>query len=425
MDGRVLITSCCILSLALCGCRSGLATLTDADVRHRLANLRSRLDVDSTDAETLRDIGVLQLRLGEIESAEEHLDKSFKRDPGDASTTYYLGIATEHLGQHQDALRLYARYVRFPRRSSDRSRLRGRYSWLTRRLTVAEIRNQIRDSLHVRHVPEQAVAVFPLVQRSGDSTYIFLGKAISSLIAVDLAKVKSLTVVERLRLQIILEELKISASQEVDQRSAPRLGRLIGAGRVVGGGYILSEEEDLDADVTYVEVRRVADAQQATASDQLEEVLRLQKSIVRQLLKSMGITPSDSEEQNLQQVATRSLLALLEYGRGLHMEDQREYALAQEHFRRAAEIDADFDEAVLKSEEMLALTGAGGSAAGRFLVSFNVDYAPLRLDLHSARVNATSVQLDAILTPNQDAREPAVEAGVTSSLPDPPEPPPR
>ena len=56
-----------------------------------------------------------------------------------------------------------------------------------------------------------------------------LAKGFAEFTAIDLAKVKSLRVIDRLKIDMILDELQLSASGAVDPSTAPRMGKLLGS----------------------------------------------------------------------------------------------------------------------------------------------------------------------------------------------------
>jgi TolB-like protein len=68
--------------------------------------------------------------------------------------------------------------------------------------------------------------------------YEGLGKGIADLLINDMASNPALRVVERDRLQSILQEQNLVASKSVDPQTAVRLGKLLGAQYMVTGGFM-------------------------------------------------------------------------------------------------------------------------------------------------------------------------------------------
>ncbi len=81
------------------------------------------------------------------------------------------------------------------------------------------------------------VAVFPLEDLSASEETRGLGEKIAAALTDGLARSGKVQVVERSRLQKILEELNSSPSGRSDKHAAVRAGRLLGANAVVLGSF--------------------------------------------------------------------------------------------------------------------------------------------------------------------------------------------
>ncbi|MGV8081053.1 MAG: CsgG/HfaB family protein [Syntrophales bacterium] len=82
------------------------------------------------------------------------------------------------------------------------------------------------------------VAVFPLEDLTASEDTRGLGTEIAATLTDGLARSGKVRVVERRRLQQILEELKLGASGHVDNQTAVRAGRLLGANALVLGSFL-------------------------------------------------------------------------------------------------------------------------------------------------------------------------------------------
>ena len=79
------------------------------------------------------------------------------------------------------------------------------------------------------------VALFPLQSQGPNAARDPLNRALLAMITTDLAKVPSLTVLERERIDALLREQQLAASGLVDPATLAARGRLLGAGTVVAG----------------------------------------------------------------------------------------------------------------------------------------------------------------------------------------------
>lgn len=70
----------------------------------------------------------------------------------------------------------------------------------------------------------------------------FLNKALAEMLVADLAQVKELVLIEREGLEKVLREMELGASGLVDEKSAPKIGKLLGATHLVSGNFLADDK---------------------------------------------------------------------------------------------------------------------------------------------------------------------------------------
>ncbi len=394
------------------------------DFREEVARLQREIAENPNDAEALRDLGTIYVRTRRPNEGYKYLQKAHSQDRNDPKTLFYLGVASERIGKRQTAQELYQRYEEMPEDSQFRTLMRGRYEWLLRQ----EIRRKMKEFIAREDsigVSPSAVAVLPFAYQGSDEQYAPLGHGLSEMIAVDLANIDELTLVERTRLQELLKELELSQSEFVDPSTAPRVGQLLGAGRLIGGGYNVLDEE-LRTDVALAELERAESAALETQSDILDNLFQLEKEIVFRLVDQLGVELSAEEREEIERVPTRNLQAFLAYSRGLEAEAQGNYEAAAQAFQDAHQLDPNFSEAASKQEESEGLSAAGGGTEQALQAARQLESPTSQIDLVQNRQEILSETVGT--TPSEeeeteDERQPAAESG-TAELEDPPPPPP-
>lgn len=384
------------------------------------------------EAEPYRELGILYLRRGDLVRANQNLEQAFARDEDDAATLYFLGVTNEQLGKDQTALRLFERYRSVPSGSPYRGLMEGRYEYLVREQATQELRRLLteEDALGPQRASPNVIAVFPLEYQSGDDRYAPLGRGLAEMLSVDLAQVRGLTVVERVRLQALLDELRLGRSEYVDGASAPRVGRLLEAGRLIGGTYSVVDGDELRLDAALWDAETAEVPEFTEQNGALRNLFRLQKELVFQILDELGIEPTPEERERIERVPTESIQAFLAYSRGLEQEDAGAYGEAAQFFREAAATDPTFEAAAREAEHASEIAEVAGTPDKALEMGFNVlDPLPVSegLDLLDNRVRILNGTLGAGFIPGLESREPATEAttgGVSVGiLPDPPPPP--
>ena len=330
------------------------------DFQEEVARLERKIAENPSDTRALRDLGAIHVRTKRTAKGHRYLRKAFTPDQNDPKTLFYLGIASERIGKRQTAQRLYAKYADVPEDSRFRTLLRGRHEALVRR--------EIRQKMSALMVQEKTlntfpnvVAVLPLIDQGDNERYASLGHGLSKIIAADLANVEEFTLVNRFRLQSLLDEIKLSQSEYINPSAAPRIGQLLGAGRVVVGTFNVSDNETLRIDLALVDSDETAGAVHnlKTYSGALNELFQLEQRVTFRVVDQLGAELSAGEREQIERMPTRNLQAFLAYSRGLAAEAQGNYEAAAQAFQQAQELDPGFSQAADKQEAAAGLSAAG------------------------------------------------------------------
>lgn len=115
----------------------------------------------------------------------------------------------------------------------------------------------------------------------------FLKRSLSENLTVSLLQVAGLPVLERQKLKDLLAEQKVSATELADEDARVRLGRIVGAGRMVFGGYfVLGDEVQVHVRVVDTATSRVLFSDETTSS--LQSVMQQVEPMNRRLARALG-----------------------------------------------------------------------------------------------------------------------------------------
>ncbi len=295
----------------------------------------------------------LQLRLAKayyaanrFSDARAALAVVFQARPSDEARAY-LGLTYEGLNQFDSARTVYTELLAAKRGGSVTRLLSGRLVLLTRHELQYQARQAIAREATLAATPPDpnTVAVMPFRYTGSDTTLRPLERGLAAIVVTDLSRVRRLRLVERERLQVLLDELQLAASGRVDPASGARSGRLIGAGQVIQGQFAEVPNANFRIDAAVV---RATDAQVAatgSGADQLRALFDIEKQVVLQLLDRMGITLTPAEQAAISERPTRDIQAFLLYSRGLEAQDRGDFRGASQSFQAAAQRDPSFSAA--------------------------------------------------------------------------------
>lgn len=196
------------------------------------------------------------------------------------------------------------------------------------------------DRLHVAVLPFSSRA--PAAAPPGAAAF---NRAVAAMIMVDLARVPALTVLERDKVELLAQELKLGESALVDPATAARPGRMLGAGTVVAGA-VYNEAGPagpgsglyrLNAAVSDVARSRLIGQNEAEGKQ--ADFFLLQKRIVHGILDTLDIRDRPAAVDTIH---TRSWEAYARFARGLQLLSENRFAEARAAFLGALEIDPAF-----------------------------------------------------------------------------------
>lgn len=317
-----------------------------------VARLEQARTARPTDAGVARSLGIAYYRAGRFGHARAQLDSAVRIDPRDGTAALYLGLTAEQQQDFPAAKAAYTGYVRHGRTSRVRRQLEARLAALTRQELAAAAKNAVAQEQRLAGTmpSPRVVAVMPLRFVGSDSSLRPLERGFAELMTTDLSRSSQLTVVERARLQALLDELALQQAGATDAATNVRAGKIIQAGRIVSG-QIMQNEQRLRVDAAIVNTTTSQAAGGAASENALEQLFEIQKAVVLQLFDSLGVTLTTQERDAIEQRPTRSLQAFLAYSQGLQLEDQGRFGDAASRYQEAARIDPAFSQAAQRGAQ--------------------------------------------------------------------------
>jgi len=213
--------------------------------------------------------------------------------------------------------------------------------------------------------PPNTLAVLYLNNKSGEKQWHVLQKGLAVMLITDLARVDSLEVVERIKLQALLDEMELSASGLAASRYAPRMGNLLGVCYVAGGDILKGQSTDLVIDPSILDVPDATMLNQPYAYGNLSELIVVEKKLLFDIIRTMEIELTPQEKRELEKPISISAAALMALFTAIDLSDGGEYARAAEAYARALNHDPELSLARQSLQELrdLGLINTTGTAA--------------------------------------------------------------
>jgi tetratricopeptide (TPR) repeat protein len=273
-----------------------------------------------------------------------------RRDPSDPQAALLLGLAYLRLDDPGKAAGAWADYVE----RAKGEKLAGDVAkYITILLHEANHR-AARDAIALeRQLPQprvdpRAVAVAPL-QNLGSAEYAPLGKSLAAMLIDNLQALPEVTVLERERVQALVDEAKLAEAGLVEASTAVRAGRLLRAGKVAAGSHIdyTASPTHLKLEAVLLDVDEARQLAEASRESPVERFYELVPAIASEFVpvltrKTVGELPPDRQTR-VQQPHTKSLPAALAFGRALEAKDRKDAEEARRQCEQAEKEDPDFE----------------------------------------------------------------------------------
>jgi hypothetical protein len=183
-------------------------------------------------------VGMDAYKNSQFDKAREVLMAVREKSPTEKIVSYYLGLTALELKDNPAALQHLQQYTRD---DPDVARERGVNQLVTLLLTN-QLQNEVNEALQQENQltndkPEPNTIAVQAFTNRGDPAYAALAKGIAAMVITDLSKIPGLKVLERQKVQKLMDEISLNQSGLVSQDSLVKAGRLMRAEKVVVGSF--------------------------------------------------------------------------------------------------------------------------------------------------------------------------------------------
>jgi tetratricopeptide (TPR) repeat protein len=331
----------------------GRSSLSEQNYEKAVILYKQAIQADEKNSEAWRGLGIAQYKLNQFTDAESSLLKSYNLAK-DGETIFYLGLVYESLGDYDKAINYYKDYSAIGVDNDVARMIEGRIAFISRKKMEQEVKYAIENEATISKepIPDNTVAVL-YFQNLGDKKELDpLQKGLADMLITDLSKVKDLKVVERVKLQKLLDEMKLGTTSSIDSTTTPRMGKLMRASKLVKGSFLNLDKDKFRVDANFIGTQDGSFKQVKNVLGSLTDYFKLQKELVFNIVADLGIQLTDKEREAIQVIPTESYLSFVAYSKGLDMEDKGMYSDALEQYKEAAALDPGFTQAGNKVNEI-------------------------------------------------------------------------
>jgi TolB-like protein len=172
---------------------------------------------------------------------------------------------------------------------------------------------------------EPIISILYFDNLTKEGKYAHLKKALTEMLISDLHQLKDITFVEREKIESVIQEMALGQSGLMDDSTAPKVGKLVGAQYFISGGYLTEKKKIL---ITYkiVEIKSAKVIASGNVQGKTGDILAVKDDLASAVAHDLithfdGITlPEISGEDEV-----ISMDRLAEFGKALDYKDKKDY----------------------------------------------------------------------------------------------------
>jgi TolB-like protein len=200
------------------------------------------------------------------------------------------------------------------------------------------------------------VAVLYFRNTTGKDTLDPLQKGLAFLLMTDLSQLEKIQLVERVKIQALVEELNLGTTGLVSEDSAPRVGRLLGVSYLVGGDILTASAAELEVRSSLLGVKDEHVLGQPDAEGKLADIFSLEKKILFEIIDLLKIELTPQQRARLQKPFTTDFNALMNFVNGMDSSDRGDYSKAGNYYQKAIQQDPQMQPAQAALNELKSLS---------------------------------------------------------------------
>lgn len=179
-----------------------------------------------------------------------------------------------------------------------------------------------------------------------------LSKGLADMFITELSKVEQLKVIERNRLQSLIEEMSLGQSGVVDTETAQQVGKLLGAHMLLLGSYVnnFGNKMRIDARLVEVETGKTIKAEEITGKT--ADLFEMVQKLATKFIKGLDLALTSEDKKRLEQTENESFDAALYYSRGLEYQDRGDFRKAYEMYKKALDFNPQYASAQTRIHEI-------------------------------------------------------------------------
>ncbi len=196
--------------------------------------------------------------------------------------------------------------------------------------------------------PTVAVMYFTNSALTGNADYAPLSKGMAEMLITELARNSGIRVVERDRLQDLIEEQNLSVGGRVDAETAARVGKVLGARHMLMGTFVIDPRENMRIDVRAVNTETSQIEYVETIEGKASKLLSMVSELGAKVNGGLKLPERPASATKFSDAGGKNpnqFRAMLLLSRAIEEQDRKNVPAAVALYKQAIDANPDFDRA--------------------------------------------------------------------------------
>ena len=205
--------------------------------------------------------------------------------------------------------------------------------------------NVVKDlNVKTTELEAKRIAIIYFDNTSGEASLDKLRKGLAGMLISDLSNVNMIDIVERDRIEDILNEQELNNTSAFDQSSASEIGKLLGAEIILTGAYF-EMFDSFRIDARFIDVATGEILKAEGVDGESNEFFRLEKQLMWKIINNLDISLTDVEKKTINEIESKQHISYddaLAFSRALDQKDAGNVEEAIEILERIIEDNPEF-----------------------------------------------------------------------------------
>ena len=178
-----------------------------------------------------------------------------------------------------------------------------------------------------------------------------LSQGLAEIMITELSKVQNLKLVERQKINSLIQEMQLSQSGIVSDNAGIQVGKLLGAHFLVFGSYMISFDKKIRVDIRIVEVETGVTIEAGEVTNKVTKLFEIIKELNKKITKDLDVKLTNDEKKALKD-SEASLDMISYFSNALEFEELNKIDDAKKMYQKILDKDPDFEPAKKRLKEL-------------------------------------------------------------------------